>query len=146
MLGYTFKLEKVLNYKKDIENVKKGVLGNINNKLNVEEERLVSYNDYKNELISKKNEIQKKTNIRKLKLYNNYLESVSSNIRKQEELICNINIELEHAKEELLEAVKEKKTLQKLREKDYEQFVSETEKKQEKIIDNIVSFKNMNQK
>lgn len=146
MLGYTFKLEKVLSYKEDIENLKKAILGNINNKLSLEEEKLLNYNDYKDKLINKKNEMEKKTDIRSLKLYNNHLTSISKSIKKQEKLIHNINLELEFAKEELLKAVKEKKILEKLREKDYNQFMNEMEKKQEKIIDNIVSFKNMNQK
>lgn len=81
-----------------------------------------------------------------MKLYNNQLESICRDIKSQEELISNIKLELDHAKVELLEAVKEKKTLQKLKEKDYEEFANEIEKKQEKIIDNIVSFKNMSQK
>ena len=146
MLGYNFKLERVLNYKEDMENVKKGILGNINNKLSMEEEKLMNYNDNKDQLLKKKNEIQKKTDIRSLKLYNYHLEIISKNIKKQEQLINIINIELDKAKEELLEAVKEKKTLEKLKEKDLNEFKNELGKKQEKIIDNIVSFKNMNQK
>ncbi len=144
MLGYTFKLEKILNYKEDIENVKKGVLGNINNKLNKEEEKLIIYNQQKEILINKRNELQVKTDIRSLKLYNNHLSDISKDIKKQEELIHQINIKLDCAKQELLEAVKEKKTLEKLKEKDYSQFIAEEDKKQEKIIDNIVSFKNTN--
>ena len=144
MLGYTFKLEKILNYKEDIENVKKGVLGNINNKLNKEEEKLIIYNQQKEILINKRNELQVKTDIRSLKLYNNHLSDISKDIKKQEELIYQINIKLDCAKQELLEAVKEKKTLEKLKEKDYSQFIAEEDKKQEKIIDNIVSFKNTN--
>lgn len=146
MLGYTFKLEKVLTYKKDIENVKKGKLGSINKKLNKEEEKLIDYNNYKSKLINKRNEIQKKTDIRSLRLYNEHLESISRNIKKQEELIHEIHIELDRAKEELMEAVKEKKTLEKLKEKDYGEFINEIQKKEEKLIDSIVSFKNINQK
>lgn len=146
MLGYNFKLEKVLKYKKDIESVKKGVLGNISNKLDMEEDKLINYNEQRNELINEKNVIQKKTDIRSLKSYNNYLENITKDIKKQEKLIDNINFELENAKKELLKAVKEKKTLEKLKEKGSNQFVKEMEKKQEKLIDNIVSFKNISQK
>lgn len=146
MLGYNFKLEKVLNYRKDIETIKKGVLGNINNKLNAEEEKLINYNDYKDELLNEKNKIQKKTDIRSLMLYNSHLEIISKDIKKQEGLISDLNIELDNAKEELLEAVKEKKTLEKLKENHYTEFKIESERKQEKIIDNNISFKNMNQK
>lgn len=146
MLGYNFKLEKVLKYKKDIESVKKGVLGNISNKLDMEEDKLINYNEQRNELINEKNVIQQKTDIRSLKSYNNYLESITKDIKEQEKLIDNINFELENAKKELLKAVKEKKTLEKLKEKGSNQFVKEMEKKQEKLIDNIVSFKNISQK
>lgn len=143
MLGYTFKLEKVLNYKKDMENVKKGILGNINNKLNTEQEKLLKYNNHKEKLVNKKDKVQEKTNIRNLKFYSDQLKSISKDIEEQEKLIHSIKIELEKAKEELLESVKEKKTLEKLKEKDYDEFLNEMEKKQEEIIDNIVSFKNV---
>ena len=41
----------------------------------------------------------------------------------------------------MLNAVKEKKIFEKLKENKYEEFISEQEKEEEKIVDNLVSYK-----
>lgn len=146
MLGYNFKLEKVLNYKENIENVKKGEYGEVNSKLEKAQYKLTKYNIYRENLISEKNNMIENTNIGSLKLYSDYLKSISNDIKKQEKLILDINIELKSAKEELMKAMQEKKTLEKLKEKNYNEFIQEVNKDEEKITDAINSFKNNTQR
>lgn len=146
MLGYNFKLEKVLNYKENIENVKKGEYGEVNSKLEKAQYKLTKYNNYRQNLISQKNNMMENTNIGSLKLYSDYLKSISNDIKKQEKLILDINIELKSAKEELMKAMQEKKTLEKLKEKNYNEFIQEANKDEEKITDAINSFKNNTQR
>lgn len=142
MRGFSFKLDKVLNYKENIENIKKAEYGDINQKLIREEEKLLSYHTYKKDLLEKRNEHSKGTTINNLKLYNRVLEDISQAIKNQEKLILDIKKELEKSKEELLVAMQEKKSFEKLKENDYEEYIVEAKKSEEKIIDEIVSFKN----
>lgn len=146
MMGYNFRLEKVLNYKENIENLKKAQYGDVNRRLNNEEEKLMNYNIHKENLLTKINESNKNTSVGNLKLYNNYLQDISSSIKKQESLISDIKDELEKTKEELLIAMKEKKAFEKLKENDYNEFLSEVKKKEEKIVDGIVTFNSTTQK
>lgn len=146
MMGYSFRLEKVLGYKENVENLKKAQYGDVNRRLNDEEEKLLNYNIHKENLLTKKNESTKNTSVGNLKLYNNYLQDISSNIKKQESIIADIKEELEKTKEELLVAVKEKKVFEKLKENDYNEFLSEIKKNEEKIVDGIVTFNSTTQK
>lgn len=137
---FNFRLEKVLNYKETIEGFKKTEYGEISQKLSKEEEVLYSYNLYKENLISDKNQNKEKTNIGNLKLFNNYLKDVSKNIENQEEKIEKTKEELEKVKEDLLVAMQEKKSFEKLKEKDYKVYLDESKKEEAKIIDEIVTF------
>lgn len=139
-MGYNFKLEKVLNYKETIEDFKKVEYGDVHQKLNKEEEKLYDFNLYKENLISDKNKSTKRTNIGSLKLYNNFLQDISKNIENQEKIIDETKEELEKAKEELLIAMQEKKSFEKLKEKGYNEYLDESKKKEEKITDGIVTF------
>lgn len=139
-MGYNFRLEKVLNYKENIESFKKTEFGNINLKLNKEEEILFNYNLNKEKLVNKKKESMNNTSIGNLKLYNDYLIDISTNIENQEQVIDEIKEDLRKAKEELLVAMQERKSFEKLKENNYNEFLSETKKKEEKVIDEIISY------
>ena len=139
-MGYNFRLEKVLNYKETIEDFKRTEFGEVNQKLNKAEQILLDYNNYKESLIKDKNNSTIKTNIGNLKLFNNYLKDISVNIETQEQIVYETKEELEKVKEELLIAMQEKKSFEKLKEKDYEEFLDESKKKEDKIIDEIVTF------
>jgi flagellar FliJ protein len=139
-MGYTFKLEKVLNYKETMEDFKKAEYGDVNQKLNREEKILYDYNLRKQNLVKDKSDSSKKTNIGNLKLYNNYLQEISKNIEKQEDIIDETKEELAKVKDELMVAMQEKKSFEKLKEKDYNEYIDESKKKEDKIIDGIVTF------
>lgn len=145
-MGYNFKLEKVLNYKENIESVKKGEYGEVSSKLKNAENKLSKYQNNKANLIDEKNSINTNTNIGNLKIYGEYIKSINKDIKKQEELVFNINKELKKTQEELMEAMQEKKTLEKLKEKDYDEFVKEANKDEEKIVDALNSFNSSKQK
>lgn len=140
MMGYNFKLEKVLNYKETMEDFKKAEYGDVNQKLNKEEQILYDYNLRKQNLVNDKTNSSQKTNIGNLKLYNNYLYEISKNIEKQENIVDETKEELAKVKEELLVAMQEKKSFEKLKEKGYIEYIDESKKKEDKIIDGIVTF------
>ncbi|WMM26977.1 flagellar export protein FliJ [Tissierella sp. MB52-C2] len=139
-MNYSFKLEKVLNYKENIEDLKKSKYGDINSRVNNEEERLIGFNQHKENLVVEKNKSVKSTSIGNLKLYNSYLQDISVTIQNQERKIEEMKVELEEAKEELLVAMQEKKAFEKLKENDYKEFIIESKRQEEKLLDGIVTF------
>lgn len=76
-------------------------------------------------------------------LYNN-LELMEGMIEKQLNIVEERKREVEDRRKELLEASKQKKVFEKLKEKDYEEFKYNLLKKEEAFIDEIVSNKFVN--
>lgn len=140
MSSYNFRLEKVLNYKETLEDFKKTEYGDLHQKLNREENILLDYNMYKESLLKDNKFSTEKISIGNLKLFNNYLKDISKNIEDQEQIVNETKKELEKAKEEMLIAMQEKKSFEKLKEKDYQEYLYNSKKKEEKIIDEIVTF------
>ncbi len=141
MMNFNFKLEKVLKYKKTIENYKKNQYGTVQRRLNNEEDKLRTFNQYKNNLKNEKNLSATKTKVGDLMMYNNYINHVATKIKFQEEVITETKEELEEVKEELIIALKEKKIFEKLKENEYKEYLYQLKKQEEKQIDTLVSYK-----
>lgn len=71
--------------------------------------------------------------------YHGYILRLKTNIEEQKENIARVNKELEKKKQALIKALKEKKIIEKLKEKDLQKFKAELEKAQMIEIDEIVS-------
>lgn len=141
MAGFNFKLEKVLNYKETVENEKKTKFAQIKQRLHKEESLLDDYYKQKKSIIEEKNSFNENIKAGELYLYNLYIDTINKKIERQKSIILKTKEELNKAKDEMLNAVKEKKIFEKLKENKYEEFISEQEKEEEKIVDNLVSYK-----
>ncbi len=141
MRNFSFEFEKILSYKETMEDMKKNEYGMLKYKLNKAEDKLDYFYEYKNWLSGEKNNLVNKTNIGQLKLFNDYLNNINDNIYKQKEIIETIQNEVMEAKKNLVEATKEKKIYEKLKENKYNEFLYEQKKSEEKLVDNIVSHK-----
>ncbi|NLY76955.1 MAG: flagellar export protein FliJ [Tissierellia bacterium] len=140
MTKFNFKLERVLNYKKTVEDYKKNKFGLVQQKLNREEAILNDFNVCKESVLNEKSN----SNLMKvghLALYNTYINDLNLKIQMQEQKVKEAEVELEKAKEEMIHAVKEKKIFEKLKENEFEKFTYELKKEEEKLNDTIVSFK-----
>lgn len=145
MVDFNFRLEKVLNYKKTIEDYKKNQYGMVQKKLFDEEDKLFKFNEYKNIVKTEKNKNITKTNIGNLAMYNNYINDLSRKIKLQEQIVNKTKKDVEEAKEEMITAVKEKKTFEKLKEQEYEEYLEQLKRDEEKQIDAIISYKTSTQ-
>lgn len=145
MEKFNFKLERVLNYKETIENYKKNRYGMVKQKLDREESILNNFNEYKRSLIDEKNSLSANIKVGDFKIYSSYINTLNDKIKQQEEVVINTKHELEKAKSEMVEAVKEKKTFEKLKENEYEKYIYELKKQEDKLVDTLVSFKTTTQ-
>lgn len=140
MAKFTFRLQAVLNLKAQQEENKKNELGKAIQQLEEEKKKLRRLEDKLRQLVKEFNESTKKTTIIKLIEYNDFLSVLNSKIKAQKE---NVNYSaqiVDKIREELLEAVKERKILEKLREKKQHEFFLESKKNEQKINDEIVSY------
>jgi flagellar protein FliJ len=69
--------------------------------------------------------------------HKNYIEKLQHDIKDQKELIEKIEIQLEEKKQEVIEALKAKTMLDKLKEKEFEEFLKEFERLEMKELDDI---------
>lgn len=141
MAGFNFKLERVLNYKETLENEKKSKFAQAKQKLAKEESLLDDYYKHKNLIVKEKNSVSNKIKAGELVLYNSYIDTINKRIENQKIIVTRTKGELEKAKDEMINAVKEKKIFEKLKENKYEEYIYQLGKEEEKIIDSLVSYK-----
>lgn len=144
MAKFNFKLEKVLNYKKTVEDSKKSKFGMVKRKLHEEEALLNNFNEYKKSLLNEKNN-HVKLKVGHLAMYNTYINELNNKIKQQQQKVKETEVELEKAKEEMIIAMQEKKMFEKLKENEYERFSYNLKKQEEKLNDTIVSYKTATQ-
>lgn len=145
MVNFDFKLERVLNYKKTVENFKKNKYGMMRQKLIKEEDKLSNFNDYKKTIIEEKNMSNIKIKAGDLAMYNSYINDLNIQIKKQEEIVIETKENLERAKDEMIVSIKEKKIFEKLKENKYEEYICELKKQEEKQNDTLLSYRISNQ-
>lgn len=140
-MAFKFKLQKLLDYKRTVEGLKKTEYGDAIYRLGLEEEKLVSYSNQKLDIIQKKEASGKTVNIAELKMYNNYLGELNRKIENQEQLVRKKEKERDESQEELLFAMQERKAFEKLKEKEYKEYLIEEKRKEDKVVDEIVTYK-----
>ncbi|MBZ2173875.1 flagellar export protein FliJ [Schnuerera sp. xch1] len=145
MANFDFKLERVLNYKKTVENFKKNKYGMMRQRLIKEEDKLSNFNDHKKTIIEEKNMSNIKIKAGDLAMYNSYINDLNIQIKKQEEIVIETKENLERAKDEMIVSIKEKKIFEKLKENKYEEYICELKKQEEKQNDTLLSYRISNQ-
>jgi len=141
MAKFVFKLQSVLNIKKQQEESKKNELGKAIQILESEKRKLSALENELENTVTEFNEKTKKTTVQELISYNKYLSSLNSSIRLQKEKVNDAAVYVDKIREELIDAVKERKILDKLKEKKYEEYLTEQKKLEQKTNDEIVSYK-----
>lgn len=141
MAGFKFRLQSFLGVKEKIEEQKKLDYGKALKKLEEEKEekrRLINIKDNAIELFKE----SIKTNIEpeELKRYNIYIDLMKKKIKQQDVLIEIAEKNAEKKRNELVNAMKERKMLDTLKEKDRVEYNIEQLRVEQKIIDEIVSY------
>ncbi|WP_425449191.1 flagellar export protein FliJ [Dethiothermospora halolimnae] len=140
MKKFDFRLQKILEYKETIEQTKKTQYSREKRILDKEEDKLNEYVNKKKHISDERNEKIGRTTVGYLKNSNSYLHEINKAIKKQKKVVDNQKNNLYKAKQKLIESVKDKKSIEKLKEKDYENFLYLQRKEEEKVVDQIVSF------
>lgn len=141
MAVFRFKMQNILNLKYRLEEQQKIAFAEAQNALYTEEERLAkleadkaSYEEKLKEAALGDIDI---TDIRRL---TSNIDTMKILIEDQKLRIEKAEEEVEKQRELLADAVKERKTYEKLREKAFDRFVKEEEAKEKAAIDELVSY------
>lgn len=139
---FKFELQPVLALKEKLEDNKKRELGLANTKHEqlVDEKSILAalHNEAYNEI---RRQCDGGLNISSLKQFNYYTARLNKQIEKKELEIVKAKKEVNEKRDELLEAVKQRKILENLKEIRFEQFKDEEVRAENQIVDEIVSYK-----
>ncbi|NLM74489.1 MAG: flagellar export protein FliJ [Clostridiaceae bacterium] len=142
MARFVFRLQSFLNLKEQLEKNVKNELGVANQKLQQEKiklrrikEDIDTYSDKFRSACTGSIEPEK---IKELKIY---LEHLYNNEQKQKLNVKREQQNVDKIREKLISIMRDKKVLENLREKNFQEFLSELEKGEQLLADELVSYK-----
>ena len=142
MAKFKFRLQGLFDIKQKIEDQKKQEYGLAVAELELEKRKKQELLDKKEEkIVEFRQHIDEILNTQKHDSYNNYIEFLKEEALRQEKVILEAQKKVEKKRQELVEAMRERKTLEKLSERQYEEFLLVQKLAEQRIVDEIVSYK-----
>ncbi len=132
---YKFSLEPVLKYRKLLEEDFQKDFAVLKRQLFDEKEKLSNFEQTRDRFSRELQQKQvKNINVSDILLYTDYLQEVSKEIEKQSEKILEAEKRVDQKREELVGAMKNRKTIDRLREKGLKAHVQELSKKEQDLM------------
>jgi flagellar FliJ protein len=145
MAKFRFKLQAVLNIKEQTEDNLKNELGKALRKLEKEKEILKGIENERDKYIERFNvQSGKGIVVEKLKEYTIYISHLRNRMERQKDNINLAHKNVDNYREQLVKVVQERKILEKLKEKKYQEFLKEQLMEEQKLADEMVSYKYFN--
>ena len=142
MAKFRYRMQNILNVKEKLETQAKNEFAIAAAKVREEEEKLDALNKRVDDMILRLKELYlENLDIAEIKECEDAVELLKYHFKLQQLNLEAANRELEAARERLTEAMQERKTHEKLKEKQFEQFVKDEASKESKEIDELVSYR-----
>ncbi len=142
MAKFIFRLQSFLSLKEKIEDQKKQIYALALSQLEKEKQvKVVLLKEKNNNINAFREKAAKKINPREFVIYNNYIDLLKKKIIHQEKVIALAEQNAEDKRLELVQSVKERKMLETLKEKEHTEFLKEQQIVEQKIVDEIVSYR-----
>ena len=132
MKSYKFKMDKVLEYRENVEKVKVEDFAKITHKLRKEEEHLKDLQ----ETLEEKKKV-KQQDLYGMKMGFLYREKLKAEVDKQVSKVQEISVKAETAQNVLIEARKDRKIMEMLKEKDQEKYRLDLRNTEQKELDDL---------
>ena len=135
---YRFNLQVLLDYRKRIEEGLQIELSQIQRELEKEKQLLLAYrrekNYYEEELVKRE---EKEINVNEALLYRDYLRGMRIRIKEQRDSVAKIKGDFDIKQNELLNATKKRKVLEKVKEKEWNRFKENIERRERILVDEV---------
>ena len=142
MAKFIFSMQNLLDIKEKLEAQEKNNYSRANLRLQeAEEKRQALQNRQQESEQELKDTMLSSLNVLEIRQKEEAIEILKMYVRQQEIVVKQREQELEEARIRLSEAIKERKTFEKLREKAFAEFVAEENKKEQKEVDELVSYR-----
>ena len=137
---FRFRLQKVLVVRKYKEDLVKNELARVTKVYNEERRSLENQTRaYRRALDELKEKERGVLSIHEIVSYHMYISGLSLRIKAQEMRVSEIEEEIVRVRGKLVEASKERKSIEKLRDKHYQTYLQEINKIEQDIIDEVAS-------
>lgn len=137
MEKFVFKLQKVLDYRSEIEEKKKDEFAKAQKKLLSEKDKLENLIERKKSAVEDKSNYKSKLDYQ---LLLNYIDFMDNKIENQMAEIKKAEDELAIKKDELIKSTSDRKVIEKLKEKAKDEFDLEVGQKEQKLNDGFALF------
>lgn len=145
MPRFQFRLQQYLGVKQQIENQKELEYAKALRVVEEEKQRLEEFRKRKDETVeSLRKSVSTRISPFEIRRYNNNIERLKHQIVAQEERVEAAKRMAEQKRQELVQAMKERKALEKVKETQLEEFLKEADLAERKQIDELISFKYTN--
>lgn len=142
MAKFVYRMQSILSVKEKLENQSRNEFAVAAAKVNEEEEKLSAMearrNDYENHL---RELCESSLDVRLIKEAEDSVELMKYHIRIQSLAVAAAKQQLEVARQKLTVAIQDRKTHEKLKEKEFDAFKAEEAAKESKAVDELVSFR-----
>ena len=137
--SYSFSLQKVFDYRKRIEESKALDLSRERMNLNRKMQEYDLLKDRKEKALQnkKKSDSSEKLDLNNLKINKDYIVQINNEITDQSKKVAVANANVEQSREKLIEATKDKKILEKLNDRKYEEYRKYQKQIQNKKDDDV---------
>ncbi len=142
MARFRFSLQNLLDIKEKIEEQEKNNYSQANLRLQEAVERLEFLKKRRSDAQGRlREEMSEALDVMAIRDQENAIEILKMYVENQQQVVLQREQELEEARLRLHEAMKERKTFEKLREKAFEEFMIEENRREQKEIDELVSYR-----
>ena len=142
MPRFQFRLQQYLGVKEQIEDQKELEYAKALRKVEEEKQKLAELRRRKDESVEKlRKAVSKAISPFEIRRFNNNIERLKQQIKQQEERLAAAEAFAEQKRQELVQAMKERKALETVKENAREVFLKEVDLAERKQVDELVSFK-----
>jgi len=139
---YRFKLEALLTHRRHQEEACQKALAQVQRQLTAEQLKLRRKKEEKRENLRRLQRIQQKnTNVSAIILHVNYISQLTKNIDDQNLCVREVTKKVNQKRNELIAAMKRRKTLEKLKERQWQAYEKKMLLNERKFMDEIASIR-----
>ena len=137
---YRFNLESLLNYRRYQEEILQKELADFKNQLIQQEQQLRQLKQaWRKNSLELHQQQRRGGTVSGVIIYFKYLDRLAADIEKQKRRVLKTKKQFEKKRRELLDIVKKRKTLEKLKEKGFNTFQQQQRKKERDLLDEVAA-------
>jgi len=142
MAKFAFRLQPILGLKEKIEDLKRNEFGKAVVQLAAERQKKAEMEQLKSDTITGfRTSITQDINPNDIRQHNVFIDRLKQMIERQVQVIIRAEAYVEEKRVELIEAMREKKMLETLKEHRFEEYLEEEKRAEGKMVDELVSYK-----